>query len=114
MSRGRLLKEFYSAEDAKKVEETVKTGYAETAVENLLQWAAVEEDLEESYGQLAERAETAERKEAFRQLQAESKRNMLELSGLAEYLQGLDRARVKRIEVLGGLQPQSPSSAPRH
>jgi rubrerythrin len=105
MAKQRIISEVATPEDAKKVEETVKTGYTETSIENLVNWAAVEEDLEESYGQLAERAESPERKEVFKRLQAESKRNMVELSGLVEYLEGLDRARVKRIELLSGLQP---------
>jgi hypothetical protein len=103
MARQRIISEVTSAEDAKKVEESVKTGYAETSIENLVNWAAVEEDLEESYGRLAEMATTPAKKSAFRQLQEESKRNMVELSGLVEYLEGLDRARVKRIELLAGL-----------
>ncbi len=105
MAKARIISEVATPEDAKKIEETVKTGYAETSIENLVNWAAVEEDLEESYGQLADRAESPGRKEAFRRLQAESKRNMVELSGLVEYLEGLDRARVKRIELLGELPP---------
>ncbi len=105
MAKQRIISEVASAGDAKKVEETVKTGYAETSIENLVNWAAVEEDLEESYGKLAETSESSERKEAFRRLQAESKRNMVELNGLVEYLEGLDKARVKRIELLNGLPP---------
>jgi len=102
-TRSRLIKEFDSTEDAKKVEETVKTGYSETCIENLVHWAAVEEDLAESYGKMAEESKTAARRDAFRQLNEESKRNMVELNGLVEYLEGLDKARVKRIELLGGL-----------
>ena len=105
MDKQRMISEVSTAEDAKKVEETIKTGYAETSIENLVNWAAVEEDLEESYGILADKAETPERKEAFRRLQAESRRNRVELSGLVEYLEGLDHARVKRIELLNGLPP---------
>jgi uncharacterized protein Smg (DUF494 family) len=105
MTRSRLIKEFDSTGDAKKVEETVKTGYSETCIENLVQWAAVEEDLAESYGKMAESSQVPARQNAFRQLQEESKRNMVELNGLVEYLEGLDRARVKRIELLGGLGP---------
>lgn len=103
MTRTRLLKEFNSTEDAKKVEETVKTGYSETAIENLVHWAAVEEDLAESYGLMAEGAKNQARRDAFIRLQEESKRNMVEISGLVEYLEGLDRARAKRIELLKGL-----------
>lgn len=105
MDRQRIISEVGSAEDARKVEESVKTGYAETSIENLEYWAAVEEDLEESYGRLADEASTPGRKEAFRKLQAESKRNRVEISGLVDYLEGLDQARVKRIELLKELPP---------
>jgi len=105
LTRNRVIIEFSTTEDAKKVEETVKTGYAETAIENLNQWAAVEEDLAESYSKLAEMSKTPARQAVFRQLHEESKRNMVELAGLVDYLEGLDRARVKRIELLAGLSP---------
>ena len=103
MTKERILSQVNSPDDARKVEETVKTGYAETSIENLVQWAAVEEDLAESYGTLAGSSKSPERARVFRQLQEESKRNMVEISGLVEYLEGLDRARVKRIELLKGL-----------
>jgi len=105
MTRTRLLKEINSIEDAKKVEETVKTGYTETAIENLAYWAAAEEDLAESYGQIAEDSKNQTTRDAFIRLQEDSKRNMVEISGLVEYLKGLDDARAKRIELLKGLHP---------
>ena len=105
MTKQRIISEVNSAQDAKKVEETVKTGYAETSIENLVHWAAVQEDLPETYGHLAEPTESPERQEAFRLLQKESERNMVELSGLVEHLEGLDKARIKRIELLSGLAP---------
>ena len=105
MARTRILTELSTSEDARKVEETVKTGYAETSIENLTQWAGVEEDLAESYGRLAEGAGTPERKNAFKRLEEESKRNVIELSGLVDYLEGLDNARLKRIELLSNLPP---------
>ena len=105
MTRARVIKDFDSTEDAKKVEETVKTGFAETSIESLVQWAAVEEDLAETYGRLAEESKEPRRHDAFLQLREDSKRNTKELLGLVEYLEGLDRARVKRIELLVGLQP---------
>jgi len=103
MTRTRLLKEINSIEDAKKVEETVKTGYTETAIENLVYWAAAEEDLAESYGQMAQDSKSQARRDAYIRLQEDSKRNMVEISGLVDYLKGLDDARAKRIELLKGL-----------
>jgi len=104
MKRARVIKEFDSVEDAKKVEETVKTGYAETSIESLVNWAAVEDDLAESYGRMADSSKGQAAHDAFLLLQQESRRNMVELEGLVEYLEGLDKARVKRIELLSGLK----------
>ena len=105
MTRARLLKEINSIEDAKKVEETVKTGYTETAIENLEYWAAAEEDLAESYEQMAKDSKNQARRDAYIRLQEDSKRNTVEISGLVDYLKGLDDARAKRIELLKGLHP---------
>jgi hypothetical protein len=99
-----VIKEFSSIEDAKKVEETVKTGYVETSIESLETWAAVEEDLAESYGMMAESSKESGSHDAFLLLQQESKRNTVELSGLVDYLKGLEKARIKRIEMLTGLK----------
>jgi hypothetical protein len=104
LTRARVIKEFDSTEDAKKVEETVKTGYAETSIESLVQWAAVEEDLADTYGRLAEESKEPKRHDAFLLLGEESKRNTTELLGLVEYLEGLDKARAKRIDLLKGLK----------
>lgn len=103
MTHTRVLKEFSSTEDATKVEETVKTGYSETAIENLVQWAGVEEDLAESYGQMADASTNQTSRDAFIRLQEESKRNVVEISGLVDYLEGLDKARAKRIGLLKSL-----------
>jgi hypothetical protein len=103
MPRSRVIVEFSSTGDAKKVEETVKTGYAETSIENLVQWIAVEEDLVDSYGKLAESAKDTASRDAFRKLREESSDNIKELSGILKSLEGLDRARINRIELLGGL-----------
>jgi len=105
LTRARVIKDFDSTDDAKKVEETVKTGYAETSIESLVHWAAVEEDLAETYGRLAEESKEPKRHDAFLQLREESKRNTTELLGLVDYLEGLDKARAKRIELLKGLKP---------
>jgi len=104
VTKDRVIKEFDSIEDAKKVEETVKTGYAETSIESLVSWAGVEEDLADTYARLAAATRVPEEHDAFLKLSEESKRNMVEIGGLVEYLEGLDRARTKRIELLKGLK----------
>jgi hypothetical protein len=103
MARNRVIVEFDTANDAKKVEETVKTGYAEPSIESLFQWIAVEEDLEETYGRLSESSSVQKERSAFRELREESKTNVAELSRLLKSFEALDNARVRRIEVLAGL-----------
>ncbi|HUI23350.1 MAG TPA: hypothetical protein VLY82_03045 [Nitrososphaerales archaeon] len=103
MTRTRLLKEISSTEEARKVEETMKTGYSETCIENLTHWLAAEDDLVDSYGRLAESTEDAEKKSAFKKLQAQSMANMDQIAELQKSLEKLDKARLERIELLSGL-----------
>lgn len=101
--KNRVLTEFDSVGDAKKVEETVKTGYIDTTVENLVQWCAVEDDLADTYGRLADGAKGQAERTAFKQLRDESERNKAELSKLLKLVEELDGARVGRIERLARL-----------
>jgi hypothetical protein len=103
MSHNRVIVELDSPSDAKKVEETVKTGFAETSIETLTQWMAVEDDLAESYGRLSQIAKDSASREVFGKLQGESRTNISELSKLLKSLEELDRARVKRVEMLDDL-----------
>lgn len=101
--KDRLLTEFNSKEDAKKVEESVKTGYIDTTVENLAHWSAVEDDLADTYGRLASAAKAQAEKATFKHLRDESMRNKAELSKLLKAVEELDRARISRIEKLARL-----------
>ena len=105
MSKHRVIVEFGTPRDARKVEEAVKTGYAETSIENIANWAGVEEDLVDSYGRLADTSKDAKSRTTFKQLLEESKRNLVKLAELQKSLEELDRARVKRIEALTYLLP---------
>ncbi len=105
MARDRIIAELHSVEDAKKVEETVKTGYADTTIENLLHWIAVEDDLASNYEMLAAKPENASRRGVFEQLALESRKNVSTLADLQKSFEGLDRARVQRINLLGSLGP---------
>ncbi len=98
--KNRVLTEFESTRDAKKVEETVKTGYIETTIENLTQWRAVEDDLADTYGRLSAAARGEAEKALFKELHDESESNKAELEKLLGAVEELDRARVGRIERL--------------
>ena len=105
MTRERIIAEVHTPQDAKKVEETVKTGYAETLIETLVDWMGVEEDLAISYETLASRPENSARKGAFEQLAKESRANIDRLTELREAFEDLDRKRVQRISLLGTMNP---------
>ena len=94
-----------TAEEAKRVEETVKTGYLETTIDTLINWIGVEDDLANSYGNLASKAQTSPARAAYTQLCEESKKNIEQLTGLQRSLESLDRARVQRLKLLTSLEP---------
>jgi hypothetical protein len=102
MKRDRIISD---VEDAKKLEETVKTGYAEVSIETLTNWIGVEEDLANSYDQLEAKEKSAERKSVFHQLGQDSRANVAKLSDLRRTLEALDKARVGRIDQLTDLRP---------
>jgi hypothetical protein len=100
MSRARIISEVNSAEDAKKVEETVKTGYAEPMIESVLTWIGVEEDLAGSYDALAKGAHTGSASEVYQNLAEESRRCLDALEAIRRSLEKLDETQVKRIGLL--------------
>lgn len=103
MGKERILVDFDTAMDAKKVEETVKTGYAETTVENIVNWVAAEGDLADTYSRLASRESDQREKEVYLQLQSQSRDTIALLSKLLDSFESMDRARVRRIQMLGEL-----------
>lgn len=105
MKRERILAEVETVAEAKKVEETVKTGYAEASVETILNWIGVEEDLASSYEYLAAKPENASRKGTLLQLARESRGNIASLTTLRRAFEDLDRARVARINLLASMNP---------
>ncbi len=104
MSKQRLIKELHNADEAKKVEESVKTGYLETLIDNLTNWIGVEEDLVDSYEDLARKAQTPAARTAYARLRDESRKNLEQLTGVQSWFEGLDNARVQRLKVLASLE----------
>jgi hypothetical protein len=102
MAKERVIVNLKNADDARKVEETVKTGYTETSVETILQWIAVEEDLADSYLRMSKDSRDSRARETYAELHRESRATVDELSSLLKPFEELDRKRVKRIELLRG------------
>lgn len=107
MSKHRVLAEFGSIQDAKKVEETVKTGYAETTLEAITHWMAVEEDLVSSYESLAGKPEYASNRVTLEELARESKEAVAALAELRRSVEKMDGVQVRRIEKLEKLSSRS-------
>jgi len=105
LNKERLIAEVNSPEAAKKVEETVKTGYLEATIDTLINWRGVEEDLADSYEGLSNKAQATAEKAAYKKLSDESKRNAEQLESLQKSLEELDRARVQRLKLLASLGP---------
>ncbi|MGD0318463.1 MAG: hypothetical protein ABSB56_02045 [Nitrososphaerales archaeon] len=104
MGKERLIADVNTAEEAKKVEETVKTGYLEATLDTLVNWIGVEDDLADSYEGLASKAQTPAAKTAYKRLCDESRKNIEQLTGLQKSLESLDRARVQRLKLLASLE----------
>jgi hypothetical protein len=104
LGKERLITEVNTAEEAKKVEETVKTGYLEVTIDTLINWIGVEDDLANSYEGLASKAQTPAAKAAYRRLCDESRKNIEQLTSLQKSFESLDRARVQRLKLLESLE----------
>lgn len=102
MSKERVIAEVRTADQAKRVEETIKTGYIEVCIENLVNWMAVEDDIASSYSELS-RTAAGPAKEAFQRLHSESRADVQKLGGLVATFEGLNKQRIARIELLRNL-----------
>jgi hypothetical protein len=105
LGKERLIVEVNTAEEAKKVEETVKTGYLEATIDTLVNWIGVEDDLADSYEGLASKAQTPAAKAAYMRLCDESRKNIDQLTDLQKSLESLDKAQVQRLKLLASLKP---------
>ncbi len=104
MKRERIIAEVETVEEAKSVEETVKTGYVEPTIETIVNWIGVEEDLASSYERLAAKQNNSSRRGAFLRLASESKANMTALADLKKSFEGFDKSRIERIRLLESMK----------
>ena len=104
MGKERLIADVNTPEEAKKVEETVKTGYLEATIDTVINWIGVEDDLASSYEGLASKAQTPAAKAAYKRLCDESRKNIEQLTDLQKSLESLDKAQVRRLRLLETLE----------
>jgi len=103
MKRGRIIADIENMEQARRVEETVKSGYSEVIIESLVQWLAVEEDLVSSYEKLAKELPDEAGREAASELRKLSKKEIAALTGFLAEFEEIDRERKKRIQTVASL-----------
>jgi hypothetical protein len=104
MGRQRILVDIETVGQARKIEETVKSGYLEATIEHLLQWIAVEEDLISSYDQLSGRKGGGREAALFAGFSKNSGENLKQLNGFLKSCESMALERQKRLEALATLE----------
>lgn len=103
MGRQRIIVDIENVGQARKIEETVESGYLEATIEHLLQWIAVEEDLISSYDTLGARGGEGGRGEAFSSFSRNSRENLKHLNEFLRLCEQMQKERMERISLLGRL-----------
>lgn len=98
--RSRILVELTSMEQAQRVEESIKTGYVEAIIENLVNWMGVEEDLAESYDKFSKSLPSSEERKTANQLHVLSTSDADALQKKLEEFEGFDSEYRKRIQLV--------------
>lgn len=101
--RQRILVDIETVEQARKIEETVKSGYLDATIEHLLQWIAVEEDIISSYGQLSARGD-GDRALMYGNFARNSSVNLRQLNMFLEACESMASERKERIAKLSTLE----------
>jgi hypothetical protein len=87
-------------EQAERVEETIRTGYVEAIIGNIVNWIGVEEDLADSYEKFSKSLPSAEEREAANELQELSNSDADILRKKLVEFEGLENGYKKRIRLL--------------
>ncbi len=104
MERERVIVDIETLDQALKVEETVKTGYCDVIIENIVQWIAIEEDLKNSYDRLSEKNSQRSSKEALLEFAKASKENKDSLNHFLKLFEDFSSKKVRQIERLKALK----------
>lgn len=104
MGRQRILVDIETVEQARKIEETVKSGYLEATIEHLLQWIAVEEDLISSYNQLSAGTADSRTRELYASFSGKSSGNLKLLNEFLKACDAMASERNGRVETLTELE----------
>jgi hypothetical protein len=98
--RARIIADLETMEQAERVEESVKSGYVETIIENILNWIVVEEDLSASYEKLSKCLPSSEERQTANELYMLSISDADVLHKRLEEFEGFEGERRKRIQLV--------------
>jgi len=93
----RILSNISTLDEALRVEETMKSGYVDVIVENIVHWIGAEEDLADSYEEFSKSLPSTEEREAASQLHVLSTSNADILRKKLEEFEGFNSEYRKRI-----------------
>jgi hypothetical protein len=95
-----MIVDLGTMEEAKRVEETIKTGYVDPIIENLVNWIAVEEDLASSYEKFSKSLSSTEEREVANELYVLSGSDGDVLRKKLAEFEALDNEHRKRIRLV--------------
>ena len=98
--RPRILVDIKTMDDARRVEEIVKIGYIQVALENISNWIVVEEDLSESYEKFSRSLSRPEERETANALHMLSSSDAEILRKKLAEFEALDAESRKRINIV--------------
>jgi hypothetical protein len=98
--RARIIVDIETMEQAERVEESIRTGYVESIMENLVNWIAVEEDLSESYEKFSKSLPSSEERETANKIYVLSSSDADVLRKKLEEFEGLESEHKKRIQLV--------------
>jgi hypothetical protein len=93
----RIIFDITTMEQAERVEESVKTGYVDAIIENIVNWIGVEEDLSDSYEKFSKSLPSSEERDAANQLHILSSSDADLLRKRLQEFEGLENEHKKRI-----------------
>lgn len=105
--RQRILVDIETVEQARKIEEIVKSGYLDATIEHLLQWIAVEEDIINSYDQLSARGDGG-KQIMYQAFSRNSADNLKQLNAFLEACESMANERKERIARLSRIEQSGP------
>jgi len=107
MSRPRVIKKIENFEDAVKVEKSVERGYHGVIDEHITYWIAVEEDVADSYSQIAERTENAKIKTVLGKIVSDSRKHAKMLRVVLDTFKKIMKDEEEHARLLGELAKET-------